>query len=66
MYAGISAWRSGRHQQIDFSANSFAGVYAAHISQLARIQRENPRGYHLLKAKLFDDVSYADLSSVTP
>jgi hypothetical protein len=64
LYAAISAWRSGHSQTIDFSANSFAGIYASHIAQLARIRHENPRGYHLLKAKLYEEVMYAILSVV--
>jgi hypothetical protein len=57
VYAALSAWRTGRHQSTDFSANSFASVYAAHITLLACIERDNPRGYHLLKAKLFEEVT---------
>jgi hypothetical protein len=53
VYAGLSEWRSGRHQHLDFSVNTFASVYTAHIALLARIQEDNPHGYHLLKAKLF-------------
>jgi hypothetical protein len=42
---------------MEFSANTFANVYMSHVNLLASIARENPRGYHLLKAKLFRLVS---------
>jgi hypothetical protein len=57
IYAGLLEWRSGHRQQMEFSANTFANVYMSHVNLLASIARENPRGYHLLKAKLFRLVS---------
>ena len=53
IYAGLLEWRTGQRQQMDFSANTFASVYTSHLNILASIGRENPRGYHSLKAKLF-------------
>jgi hypothetical protein len=57
IYAGLSEWRTGFRQAMDFSANSFSSVYTAHIALLTSVERENPRAYHRLKAKLFKDVS---------
>ena len=55
--AGLSGWRTGYNQLIGFSANTFASIYTAHLALLAHIWDENPRAYHRLKAKLYQEVT---------
>lgn len=58
VFASIDEWRTGRFIRADFSANTFADVYRSHIQFLASILDRNPRGYHHMMSKLYEEALY--------
>ena len=54
--------REGPRQRTDFSSTNFRGVYEYHLGLLADIKEENPRGYHTLMSRLYNEVAYVQPS----
>lgn len=53
IYAALHEWYSGNRVQADFSSNTFADVYKAHLQFLGEIQRQKPKAYRFMKATVF-------------
>ncbi|KAI0076619.1 hypothetical protein K474DRAFT_1755555 [Panus rudis PR-1116 ss-1] len=49
----LQDYRSGTHKPTNFESNSSQDVYRNHMDLLIKTARDNPNGYHTMKARLF-------------
>ncbi|KAI0069460.1 hypothetical protein K474DRAFT_1714216 [Panus rudis PR-1116 ss-1] len=65
----LQDYKSGTHKPTNFESNSSQDVYRSHMDMLTKTARDNPSGYHTMKARLFQSASsgqqYVDIESKT-
>ncbi|KAI9433287.1 hypothetical protein H4582DRAFT_2061088 [Lactarius indigo] len=53
LYASIHEWRTGVQQPTEFSANTYFGVYQAHVQTLQIIQNQRSNAYHKMMSSIY-------------
>ncbi|KAI9432176.1 hypothetical protein H4582DRAFT_2062023 [Lactarius indigo] len=53
LYASIHEWRTGVQQPTEFSANTYFGVYQAHVQTLQIIQNQQSNTYHKMMSSIY-------------
>ncbi|KAI9444390.1 hypothetical protein BJY52DRAFT_1194415 [Lactarius psammicola] len=57
LYAALYEWRTGEHQVMEFSANSYLDVYQGHVNTLRLIQKKRGSAFRSMMANIYSQAN---------
>jgi len=53
MYAALYEWRTGVHQKLEFSTNTYMDVYLGHVGTFKHILGHRERAFHVMMSDIY-------------